>query len=256
MELTLPDWLTGLVFTILLVFVRMGAAFLALPGLGSVSVPTQTRLLLALAFSLTIAPGLSTLLPGLPASPLALVALVITEVLVGLLIGTVAKIILATVETTGLVVSQQMSLANAMLFNPQMGVQSSLPGNLLGQAAMVLLFVTDLHHLLLRALVESYQVFPPTQPLMIGDMASVVTRVVARSFEVGLQIAAPFLVVMVIFFLGLGLLNRLMPQIQVFFVAVPLQMIIGFLMLILLLASMMRAWALYFDETLQSTLMP
>lgn len=256
MELTLPEWLTGLVFTTLLIFVRMGAAFVALPGLGSVSVPTRTRLLLALAFSVTIAPALAPVLPGPPAQPLALAALIVREVLIGLLIGTVAKIVLSTVETTGMIVSQQMSLANAMLFNPQLGTQSSLPGNLFGQISLVLLFVTDLHHLLLRAMVESYQLFPPMQAPMVGDMADLVTRTVADSFVVGLQIAAPFLVIMVLFFLGLGLLNRLMPQIQVFFVAVPLQMLIGFLMLIMLVAAMMGAWAEYFDQTVQSKLLP
>src|SRR5437588_685776 len=105
--------------------------------------------------------------------------------------------------------------------------------------ATALLFATNLHHLVIAALDDSYTLFHPGEVPLTGDMAALMTRTVAGAFRVGVQISAPFLVFGLLFNLGLGLLSRLMPQMQVFFVGIPLSIIAGFLILVLVLGALM-----------------
>src|SRR3546814_17008476 len=80
--------------------------------------------------------------------------------------------------------------------------------------ALLIILVLDLHHVLLRGIIESYQIFVPGQPLLVGDISEMITRVVSKAFLLGFQLASPFIAVTLIFNLGLGLLSRLMPQMQ------------------------------------------
>lgn len=219
--------LTGGVFSLILVFARVGSALMLLPGFGDGYVPGRVRLFLAIGFSMVIAPTLGGKLPGPPANAAGLIVLVGVEAVVGLFLGTVARILVNALEVGGQIVAQQIGLASAALFNPQMATQASLPGNLLSMAAVLLIFITDLDHMLLRALIASYDAFPVGPSLPAGDMSNVIARAVAESFLIGAQIAAPFLVVGLLLFSGLGLLARLMPQVQIFFVAMPLQVAVG-----------------------------
>ncbi|MBI3709260.1 MAG: flagellar biosynthetic protein FliR [Proteobacteria bacterium] len=115
---------------------------------------------------------------------------------------------------------------------------------------MLLIFVTDTHHLMLRALVDSYQVFRPGAALPIGDFAEATTRVVAESFLLAVKISAPFIVMGLVGFVALGFLQRLMPQVQVFFVATPLQIAFGLLGLALTTAAVMTVFLDGFESVL------
>jgi len=105
--------------------------------------------------------------------------------------------------------------------------------------AVTLIFATDMHHLVLAALNDSYTLFRPGEIPLSGDIAALVTRTIAAAFRVGIQLAAPLLAFALLFNLGLGLLARLMPQMQVFFVAMPLSILGGFLILVLVIGAMM-----------------
>ena len=88
---------------------------------------------------------------------------------------------------------------------------------------MVLIFVTDLHHLMIRTVVESYELFQPGKVLLMGDFTELLARRVADSFALGVQLAAPAIVLGLTYYIGLGLLGRLMPQLPVFFFGLPMQ---------------------------------
>src|SRR5436305_1305638 len=109
-----------------------------------------------------------------------------------------------------------------------------------------LLFATDTHHLVIAALNDSYAIFAPGEYVPSGDIASLATRVFAAAFKIGAQLAAPFLVFGLVFNLGLGVLAQLMPQMQVYFVGVPLAILAGFLIFAAVLASMMGTFLDYF----------
>lgn len=246
----LEQLLSAGIFSVLLVFVRVGAAMLLLPGYAEPYVSPRVRLLLALLIALVVAPVLSSSLPVMPESAAALGLLVLGEVVIGVFLGTVARLFLAALTTAGMVIAYMSTMANALTADPSAAQQGSIVGSFLTIVALLMIFVLDLHHVMLMAVVDSYQLFVPGQALPAGDLADMISRVVAKTFLLSVQIATPFIAVGLIFFLGLGLLGRLMPQMQVFFVAMPLQIAIGIVVLIIVLPAVMTWFMGAFEETL------
>lgn len=254
MTVDLQTWLTGNVFAWLLVFTRVGTAFITLPGVGEAFVAQRVRLLLALFVSLLLVPVLSSRLPPMPGATPALVLLIAGEAFYGAFIGLVARLIVVAVETAGMIIAMQVSLSNASVFNPAMSSQSSQVSALLGMTALTLLFATNLHHLLLLAVADSYTVFLPGTVPVYGDFANTYGKLMDESFGIGAQLAAPFIVMGLVFYLGLGLLSRLMPQLQIFFVAIPAQIYLGLALLGMFLSTLMMVWLTYAQTTVQGFL--
>lgn len=244
------------IFAVLLVFVRVGAALMLLPGYGEPYVSPRIRLLMALMVALVVAPILAPDLPEMPASAVALTLLVLGEVLIGAFLGTLARLFLAALTTAGMVIAYMSTMANALTNDPSAAQQGSIAGSFLTVVALLTIFALDLHHLMLLAVVDSYGLFAPGLAPPAGDLADMVARVVAKTFLLSFQIAAPFVAVALIFFLGLGVLGRLMPQMQVFFVAMPLQITIGILVLMAALPAAIRWFAAGFEETFRPFVAP
>ncbi|MEM8949685.1 MAG: flagellar biosynthetic protein FliR [Pseudomonadota bacterium] len=225
------------VFALFLIFVRVGAALMFMPGFSEPYVFGRSRLLFALLLSLLLTGPVTPHLPALPQSVGVLFLLISKEALIGLFIGGATRIMFATLHIAGSTIAVQSGLATASVFDPGQSTQGTLPGNFLTTVAMVLLFVTDGHHMLLRGLVESYGHLKSGAALPIGDMAAFITRIVQKAFNVGVQIAAPLLLVGLLTNLAMGVLNRLMPTFQVFFIALPLQLLLSFATLMLSFAA-------------------
>ncbi len=238
----LESLLAEYLFGFLLVFTRVGATLMAMPGIGDAFVLPRVRLLLALAVAAVVHPTVADGLPPEPDSPIALLALLVGEAAVGLFFGFIARLLVAALDLAGHIISFELSLANAFVFNPSMASQGSMIGAFLTITALMLMFVTNMHHLVLMAMVDSYTLWPPGSLPPFGDMADHMARLLAESFLIGLQIAAPVLVVGLIFKLGLGLLSRLMPAVQVFFIAIPAQIMLGVTVLSLTLSAMLLFW--------------
>lgn len=241
-------------FAFLLVFTRVGAAFMVLPGFADSYVSARIRLMFALAVSVVATPVLSSRLPEMPSALPALFILLASEIVIGLFLGTIARILVSALETAGMIISHQTGLANAFVFNPSMAAQGSLAGAMLATVGTVLIFVTDLHHLMIRAIIDSYDLFLPGESLPWGDLAEMISVLAAQSFTVGARMAAPFLVVGLLFYLGLGMLARLMPQVQVFFIAMPIQIMLGIILLALTLSAAMLYWLGGFEAAFVSFL--
>lgn len=242
--------LSDQLFPFMVVFLRVGAALMLVPTLGENTIPNRIRLHIALGFTVVVTPFLQTQLPGIPESPVILVLLLIGEAVIGLFFGAIARFIMAALHVGGMIFAFQSSLAAANMFDPNQAQQSSLVGNFLGLLAILLLFAADGHHLILRAIVDTYVLFPPGAGLPFADSAAAGARVLADSFRIGFQIASPILVVGFLLYLLSGLLNRLMPQMMVFFIVLPLQITMAFTILIIILSTAM-AWFLgFFDETM------
>lgn len=246
----LTTLLPGGVFAFMIVFARVGAALMLLPGIGDMTTPAQVRLLLALGLTLAIAPALSGSLPPAPAQPVALVTVVLSEFAIGIFFGMLARLMISALEIGGMVVAHQIGLANAFALNPSMATQGSIPGAVLGMTGILLIFATDMHHLLLRSLVQTYTLFPAGSPPPIGDMADTITRFAGHTFLVGVELAAPFIVVGLVLFTGVGLLGRLMPQIQFFMIITPLQITLGLLLFAATLSGVMLFWLSRFESSL------
>lgn len=238
------------VFSLLLVFVRVGSAVMLMPGIGDPYVSPRIRLLFALLIALAVTPLVAEQLPPLPESATLLALVILAEMVIGLFLGGLARLMMAALTTAGMVIAYMSSLANALIDDPSAAQQGSIAGSFLTMVAMLVIFTLDLHHMILRGVVDSYLLFEPGQPLPVGDFAAFVTQVVSQSFLLSMQIAAPFVAVGLIFYLGIGLLARLMPQVQIFFVALPLQVTMGLVILLLVLPVAIRWFVTGFEETL------
>jgi flagellar biosynthetic protein FliR len=215
-----------------------------MPALGEDMIPVRMRLSFALAFTLVVYPLLAEAMPPLPGNIMALAGFVFHELAIGLILGAIVRITVMATQVAGAVIAFQAGLSAAMTADPtQAGVQGAVFGSFLSFLGIVLIFATDLHHMALAATYDSYALFPLDAPLMLDDAAQLAISTVAGAFSVGVQMSAPFIVFGLVFNLGAGILARLMPAMQVFFVLMPANIMIGLLLLALLL-SMMMGWYL------------
>lgn len=245
----LNELLTLNAFGFLLIFSRVGTAIMFLPGFSAIYVPPRIRLSFALAVCLLLLPFLLPLLPQKPSTPAALVLLVASELLIGAFLGAMSRIILGAIQTAGTLIAMFSSLANALVQDAITEQQSSVISGFLAAVALILIFVTNLHHLMLETVVETYAVFRPGVIESFGDFALVMARGVTKSFALGLQLSSPFLVVAMVYYVGLGLMGRLMPALPMFFFMMPIQITVQFLVLIATLSGMMLLFLRHFEET-------
>ena len=210
-----------------LIFGRIGAVLLMLPGVGESYVPPRIRLSLALVVSLALWPVVAGSLPALPQTLGGMAGWIIREVLVGLAIGALLRAFLTALSTAGEVVALQSTLAFAQTANPMQASPGSTLSAFLMLLGTTLIFSTNTHHLFIAGLVGSYELIAPARPLITGDFATLAVRTVADAFTLGVQLAAPVLVFAIIFNLASGLVGRVMPAFQVYFAAAPLSIILG-----------------------------
>src|SRR5947208_2119825 len=241
--------LPALAATFMLVFARIGAMVMLLPGLGEVNIPTRIKLSIALLLTLIVLP-LHRAAYQVDMSSLKLLVLMLHEIVIGIVLGATARVTLSALQVAGSVIAQQLGLGFVTAVDPTQGQQGLLIGNFLTLLGMTLLFATDSHHLVIAALNESYRIFSPGEMMPTGDVAALATRAFAAAFKIGMQLSAPFLVFGLVFNLGLGILARLMPAMQVYFVGVPLSIMIGFLIFALVISAMMGTYLNYFTDVM------
>jgi flagellar biosynthetic protein FliR len=247
MTIHLPA-LSGIVLVYLLVFARVGAMIMLLPAIGDMGVPSRVRLVLALAISVALTPtvaGAYTAPP--PQSILALGLLIAQEVTAGILIGSMAKLIMSALHVSGYLIASQIGLSYAQTLDPTQNESGAIVGNFFNLLGVTLIFATDLHHLAIGAIAGSYHLLPPGGTLPTGDMAQLTINLVSGAFILGFQLAAPFLVFGFAVYAALGVLAKLMPQLQVFFLAVPINLMCGFLIMLALIGSMMTLFLNFFS---------
>src|SRR5437870_4631480 len=243
--------LPALAAAFMLVFARIGAMVMLLPGLGESNIPVRIKLAIALVLTLVILPlhraayqiDLQSLTP--------LLVLMVHEIVIGVVLGATARVTLAALQVAGSVITQQLGLGFVTAVDPTQGQQGILIGNFLTILGVTLLFATDSHHLVIAALNDSYRIFSPGEIVGSGDVAALATRAFAAAFKLGLQLSAPFLVFGLVFNIGLGVLARLMPQMQVYFVGVPLSILVGFVILALVINAIMGTYLDYFIGVMQ-----
>jgi flagellar biosynthesis protein FliR len=230
----------------MLTFARVGAMVMLLPGLGETNIPVRIKLSIALLLTLIILPLHRADYHIDMNSMAALLVMMVYEILIGVVLGATARVTLAALQVAGAVIAQQMGLGFVTSVDPTQGQQGVLIGNFLTLLGVTMLFATDSHYLVIAALNDSYKIFSPGEVMPSGDVAELATRAFSAAFKIGMQLAAPFLVFGLVFNVGLGVLARLMPQMQVYFVGVPLSILSGFLIFGLVLAAMMGTYLNYF----------
>lgn len=252
----LEELLSLNLFGFFLIFARIGSALALMPGISATYVPVRMRLGLALAISFVMAPVLIGNLPVRPPTVAAMALLIAGEVVIGAFIGTIGMILLAALHTAGTVIAYVSSMANALIQDPISEQQSSTVAGFLLTLGIVLVFAADLHHLMIMAVADSYSLIIPGRALPMGDISNVIGRRVADSFALGLKLASPLVIVGLTYYIGLGFLGRLMPQLQVFFFGLPFQIGVQIWVLAITITGIMMAFLQNFGEAYRNFILP
>jgi len=252
MVLNLEDLLSGHIFAFMIVFVRFAGAFLMFPGIGEAFVSPRIRMMFALTFTFMMFPVLMPYLPPMPDQIPSLVLLIGTESIVGIFFGTIMRLLLDIIATSGSIIAMEIGLSNAMILNPSLATQSALPSAFLGVASIALIFSTGLDSLLFRALLDTYKIFPPGGDVIYGDIVQTFIHMVSQSFQIGVQLAMPFMVAGLLLYTVMGVMQRTMPQIQLFMVLIPVQIMGGFFAFALVVGGILAVWLKIYDDAVVS----
>ena len=214
----------------ILVLVRVSGIIATAPVFGSSNIPPQIKVVLSLMLALILYPFIP-LITVYPDRPDHYIMLIASEMLIGLVLGIIARFLFAAVEFAGTVIGFQMGLGMAMVFDPQSQEQISIVGKFENITATLIFLAMDGHLIVLQALVRSYSVLPPGGASINRPLVENLTELSASVFVIGLQIGAPLIVALFLANAVVGLLARSVPQIQVFVVGFPLTLMLGFLFL-------------------------
>lgn len=233
-----------------LVFARLAAIIMLIPGFGETFVPVRIRLSLALTLALVLFPVVGGAVPPIPAQVSGVAGAVIKETAIGLVIGTILRLFMSSLSAAGEIVSIQTTLGFAQTANPTQAAPSTTISTFLMLLGLVLIMTTNLHHLFLSAIVRSYTIFPFSKPFPLADSNALAVQTVSRSFALGLQLAAPVVAFSLIFNIATGLVGRVMPQFQIFFVSSPLMILLGLSIFALSLGLIGMVWIDHYRDLL------
>ncbi len=252
----LREFLAVNIFGFLLTFARVGTAMILLPGFSAAWVSVRTRAAIALAITFVSLPMVKAAWPPIPPSAIELILLFVGEIFIGVFIGSVGMILITALQAAGSFIALFSSMANALIRDPIAESQSALTAGFLTTTGIVMIFVTDSHHLMLKGVLSSYSLFQPGNGFFGGDVADVIARTVNDAVKIGLQLAAPFVVSALAYYAGLGLLNRLMPMLPIFFVGLPVQLIMQIAVLMITFSSIMMTFMMFFDDRFRTLFLP
>lgn len=236
----LVDALPSLAFQAALLFCRIGAFVMLLPGIGEATVPTTMRLGFALMLVFVLLPGLGPALPPPTSETVAAALLITQEVLVGIWFGLLVRIAAQALLMAAQIIAFMMGISNVLVPDAALGGQGSPMSLLLGLAATAAILATGLYAIPLRALAESYAVLPVGAAVPLGAAAETIGLVLVHSLTLALRLAAPFVLVSLVIQLLGGLLGRVAPQTQAFILVMPAQILVCLLLLALLLPPILQ----------------
>ncbi len=221
-------------------FVRILAFVATEAVLGNRAVPFSIKVALALAVTVIVAPVLPAPPPLAVVSPQGLLILA-QQILIGVAMGFTTRIVMAAAEMAGQVAGLQMGLGFAVFFDPQGSGQSPVVAQFMGVLAVLVLLASNSHYLMLTALVESFRILPLSpEPLAARGFLTLVAWA-SQIFQVGLMLSLPVVGALLVANVGIGILTRAAPQLNVFAVGFPITLALGFVMLYLSLPLLVPA---------------
>jgi flagellar biosynthesis protein FliR len=236
------DWLSQYAWIGALLFARLGAVMMLAPGWGEQAAPATLRLAAAVLVTAVLAPTLAGNTPLQPANIAAAVPLIAVEILIGLMLGGGARLMMSALQVAGATVGIASGLGFAQQVDPIASQPAAIFSGFFSLMGVVLVMSAGLHRIMIQAAADSYSIFPVGTFPPIGDASVFVIDAVANAFRLGIQIAAPVLIFSLIFNIALGLVSRLIPQVQVFMTAMPLSIILSLAVIALGLGGGMMIW--------------
>lgn len=241
---SLNDFISQLfVFPLFMVFLRMGGMMMVFPFFSDSSVSMRFRLLIALATSLMLYPILLNRLPDMPTNTGVFVTLTASELMMGILMGISARLFVATMNIAGDLISFMSGFQASTLFDPTSQANVTAPAVFLSMLGTLILLATGMHLVIIKAVVESYTSFPPGHLPPMGDVVQALLKLFADMYLIGVKLAAPVMAAGFLSYMSFGLLNRLVPQIQAFFLAQPLNIVLSIFALTMGLSLMISVFS-------------
>lgn len=234
----------------LMVFLRLGSALMLMPGFMSSYVSVNIRLATALSLSLVLMPIVVPNLPPQPVNTTSFLAIILSEITVGIFMGVVIQTLYAALNLAGSLAGQAIGFSNAQAFDPTTLNQSIVVETFISIVAITIIFIADIHHLMIGAVIDSYHLFKVGEALPLGDFANQLSTFLNSSFIMGFKLGAPFVVFTIVFYTGMGLVSRLMPQLNIFFLSLPLQIYLGLGLLFITIPMIILWFIRYFDNGL------
>ena len=238
------------IYTVALVFTRLGSILMLMPGVGEAFVPPRIRLALALLISMALAPVVQPALAAVPPSLGDVGGQLIGELVIGLMLGALMRMLISALAVMGEVISIQTTLAFAQTSNPLQAQPGAALSSFLTLLGTVLIFATNLHHMFFAAIVRSYTLFAPGKPIHLGDAATLAIHTMGELFTLGVQLSAPVVVFSLVLQVATGLVGRVMPQFQIFFASTPLAVLLGLSIFTLSLGGAMMVWLQHYNAFL------
>ena len=210
----------------LLILLRISAIIILLPVLGHQLVPTQVKTGMIVVLTVLTYPLVYDKVTLIPLDPVAFAAIAIQEILIAGALALFAQLVFSASQFAGQLISFQMGMTVANVFDPVTRSQQSVISQLAITLAMLLWIITGAHRIFIHAMIESFTLFPIDQPWSFPGLLTF-TDAASNMFVLSLKIAAPVMLLLLLVFIALGLLSRAVPQIQVFFVSFPLTVGLG-----------------------------
>jgi flagellar biosynthetic protein FliR len=215
----------------MLVLSRVAGIFAALPVFGGRRMPLRIKVITVVMITLVCFPTLSVALPQVPTDAFTLALLVFSEVMVGLTLAFITQIIFAAVEFSGQIIGMQMGLTISSILDPSQGTQTQIMSVIQSLFATLMFLSLNIHHIFIRAIIDSFRVIPLGGWRLSGELINFLVIRTADIFIIGIRLAAPVMVALLLATVALGIMARAFPQMNIFMISLPLNIGLGLVVL-------------------------
>ncbi len=215
----------------MLVLSRVAGIFAALPVFGGRRMPARIKAVVVLMITLVCFPTLSVALPQIPSDAFGLALLAFGEVMVGLTLAFITQIIFAAIEFSGQIIGMQMGLTISSILDPSQGTQTQLMSVIQTLFATLMFLSLNIHHMFIRAIMDSFKVIPLGGWRLSGELTNMLVMRTADIFIIGIRLAAPVMVALLLTTIALGIMARAFPQMNIFMISMPLNIGLGLVIL-------------------------
>lgn len=234
----------------LLVALRLFPIFIFAPGFGEKFVLPQIRVFMAVLTAIFVQPLVQEYLPAQPIHFFEFILLLSGELAIGLFLAFISRLFVYLLESAGSIIAQVIGFSNALSNSPITAQQASIISAFLSLVGLLLIFTLSLHHLFIYGAIDSYSIFKPGFLPPFADFSDHFVQMVSKTFRLSIYFTTPFLIIGLIFYMGMGILSRLVTQIQIFFIAAPLQLLIGIFVLFLCFATLFSWYEIQLKDNL------
>lgn len=214
-----------------LVLSRVAGIFSAIPVFGGRTIPLQVKVIIILMITLVCYPVLRITPPVVPTDVFTLGLLVMREVMVGVTLGFITRIIFSAVEFSGQIIGMQMGFTISSIIDPSQGTQTQIMSVMQTLLTTLLFLAMNIHHLFIRTIVDSFRIIPLGGWHLNAEILAFLVKGTSDIFILGIRLAAPVMIALLLTSVALGVMARAFPQMNIFMVSMPLNIGIGFIVL-------------------------